>query len=39
MDTNMGNVDSLAGHLLVSMPGMPDPNFQNTVTMDDTCKA
>lgn len=32
METNMGNVDSLAGHLLVSMPGMPDPNFQNTVT-------
>ena len=28
----MENVHSLAGQLLVAMPGMTDPNFQHTVT-------
>jgi len=29
---NMENTHSLAGQLLVAMPGMDDPNFQHTVT-------
>jgi len=31
-ETSLDSGDSLAGHLLIAMPGMADPNFQKSVT-------